>query len=313
MWWIGVAMAQDVGIDDFAGPTLSWTLGAGTSFGVPPTPWDGPALVCDVAVLGGSCDAESAAFVVTHDTIADRSTAEGDVAIGALVLELTDASGAVSSAIGEARAIPGSWGVLEVAIVDGCGSWGAVQLSATSAPAAVQPPTVYVDDLTFTGAVCQSFVDTDGDGACLQGLDADGDGLCITPGEAVGPGVVVDPDEGSADTGTGGTTPTTDIDSGAVWTDTGTPSETKDTSDTGTPTDTAVEPPLHTGEPPVHEPGDSDTGGVIVKEGGCECGIPSGRGAATFGWVLALAGLRRRRARSSVAGEAECGRRVRWG
>lgn len=285
MWWIGiaVALAGDVVIEDFAGPSLAWTLGPGASIGLPPSPWDGPALACEAGV----CEASGGSFVVTHHTLTARSTAEPGPAADLLYVKLSDGAGGVHPPVmGVGSPVPGAWTAFEVATVDGCGLHGSLDYGAVPSGAAT---TVWLDDLVLAGDVCAEFVDADRDGACLQGTDLDRDGLCVSAGEPAAPGVVVDPAE-EADSGTP-PDPTTVPD----------PPDTSDTSDTGAPTTPSTEEdPIHTGEAPVHDPFGDDTGGTVVKDGGCGCAT----GRPGVGWLAlgaaarALTALRRRRARS---------------
>jgi hypothetical protein len=304
MWWIGAAMAQDVVLDDFTGPDLTWYAGFGVTFEVPPDPWDAEALACDVVVLYGVCEAQSAEFVVTHDTIRFRSTSEPVGGSYDFALGLT---GGLPPVLSNGRPLPGTWDLAELAIPDGCGQSGSVFFSATTPPFAMYPEVVYFDDLELAGAVCSEFVDLDGDGGCYQGNDLDGDGFCIAPGEPATFGVVVDPDEGSIETGDTGGSPTTTEptgDTGVVPTDTGTLSDSgvgptvvdtqQPPSDTGGATDTIPQTdddPLHSGEAPVHE--EEDSGGFVIKteECGCGTGVRSQLGAIA---ILLLLARRRR-------------------
>ena len=142
--------------------------------------------------------AVSTPFMVTWDTLSWEHLADAPDQFGWLeVLDVKTGNLVVD------RDILPSVGVFQpesVGVVSACGRDVFIELGAEmDLGFAVQPydqATVY-DSFVLEGTPCPDYIDSDGDGWCLQGLDLDGDGNCADDGEPDPASVDCDETDGS--------------------------------------------------------------------------------------------------------------------
>lgn len=200
--WLASAHAQDVVVWDFDTTfpdVMSGYEPDALTVETPPTPWDGDALAIDLVAygfpyVGGSGTLDE--LVVTHHRLGAQATTEmgWEQWVAMFLYRLPDGYPEVGS-VGPLEVWPGAWSAYEGDVSGACGDRVQLIVVDSGYGSTYQWGKTYLDDVGFSGQVCDQFVDVDGDGLCLQGVDTDGDGTCVAAGEVLAPPEFADCDD----------------------------------------------------------------------------------------------------------------------
>jgi len=118
----------------------------------------------------------SEAVIITHDqvVVTARSVSVDD---GYSLSLIDDSELTFTTQFFESNT--SDWTEYSLDASSGCGSILSFQVGYTALVSDGGEDRAWIDDVQFSGPVCATFVDADGDGFCPLGFDLDGDGTCL--------------------------------------------------------------------------------------------------------------------------------------